>query len=148
MFERAFIARLLSQEEFIIMRTAAREAAFKTVFASRFTGGLDGNLASAFKKSDNLDGDDENYLVRVLGIISSHENDFLQLVDKHSKSFPESRLYPADKSILLVALAEIKYMDDIPEAVSINEAANIASKYSSAKSASFISGILSEIVRD
>ena len=36
-------------------------------------------------------------------------------------------------------------MDDIPFAVSLNEAANIASKYSSEKSASFISGILSGV---
>ena len=50
-----------------------------------------------------------------------------------------------DKSVLLVALAEIIHMADIPYAVSINEAANIASKYSSEKSASFVSGILSEV---
>ena len=46
---------------------------------------------------------------------------------------------------MLVALAEILYMDDIPDKVSLNEAANIASKYSSEKSASFISGVLSAI---
>ena len=48
----------------------------------------------------------------------------------------------------MIALAEIMYFDGIPEAVSVNEAANIASKYSSEKSASFVSGILSEIIRD
>jgi len=46
---------------------------------------------------------------------------------------------------LLIGLAEILYVDDIPEKVSMNEAANIASKYSSAKSASFITGILSAV---
>ena len=39
-------------------------------------------------------------------------------------------------------------MEEIPSAVSVNEAANIASKYSSAKSASFVSGILAEIIRE
>ena len=62
--------------------------------------------------------------------------------------FPESGLFPADKSILFIALAEILYTDDIPDAVAVNEAANIASKYSSEKSASFVSGILSEIIRE
>jgi transcription termination factor NusB len=37
-------------------------------------------------------------------------------------------------------------MDDVPDKVALNEAANIASKYSSAKSASFITGILSAIM--
>jgi N utilization substance protein B len=67
-------------------------------------------------------------------------------LDKHSLSFPEKRIYPADRSILLIALAEILYMNDIPDKVSVNEAANIASKYSSEKSASFITGILSAVI--
>ena len=130
------------------MRTAAREAVFKIVFASRFTGELDAELEKTLKKTEKLDGDDSEYVKRVLAILSEHENEFLNILDGHSKIFPESRLFPADKSILLVALSEIKYMDDIPAVVSVNEAANIASKYSSAKSASFISGILSEIIKE
>ena len=62
--------------------------------------------------------------------------------------FPESRLFPADRSVLLIALAEIFYCEDIPDAVSVNEAANIASKYSSIKSASFVSGVLAEILKE
>lgn len=130
------------------MRTAAREAAFKIVFASRFTEEYDKNLASALIKSDKLDGDDCEYLNRILNLLAEHDNELIQLLDKVSKDFPESRLFPADKSILLVALCEIKYMDDIPVTVSVNEAANIASKYSTVKSASFVSGILSEIIKE
>ena len=130
------------------MRTAAREAAFKLVFASRFTGELDVDLENTLKKSEHLGNDDNEYVERVLAILSEHEDELLKIIDDHSTYFPESRLFPADKSILLVALAEIKYMDDIPAAVSANEAANISSKYSSAKSASFISGILSDIIKE
>ncbi len=130
------------------MRTTAREAAFKIVFASQFTGAEDEELKRALIKADKLDGDDCGYLDRVLTAVFSHERELLDIVDGYSRDFPESRLYPADKSIFLIALAEIKYMDDIPDVVSLNEAANIASKYSSAKSASFISGILSEIIKD
>ncbi|MDE7301671.1 MAG: transcription antitermination protein NusB, partial [Clostridia bacterium] len=46
---------------------------------------------------------------------------------------------------LMISLAEILYIDDIPDKVSMNEAANIASKYSSEKSATFITGILSAV---
>lgn len=130
------------------MRTTARETVFKLVFASRFTGEIDSGLEKALEKLEHLDSDDNKYVERVLKIISEHEDELVNLIDKYSRDFPESRLFPADKSILLVALAEIKYMDDIPDVVSINEAANISSKYSSAKSASFISGILSEIIKE
>lgn len=130
------------------MRTAAREVAFKITFASRFTGTFDHELERALAKAENLTKDDCEYVKRIIDALSLHEGELLQLIDENSRDFPESRLFPADKSALLVALAEIKYFDDIPNVVSINEAANISSKYSSPKSASFISGILSQIIKE
>lgn len=124
------------------MRAKAREVAFQIVFASRF-GEAEKGLKTAMYK--NLNKDDVEYCERVLSLVEEHETDFTQILDERSRAFPESRLFPADKSILLIALAEILHMDDIPFAVSLNEAANIASKYSSEKSASFISGILSGV---
>lgn len=129
------------------MRTSAREAAFKIIFASRFTGEIDINLLGQFVKPDKLDEDDCGYIKKVCRIISEHEEEFLAELDRLSHDFPECRIFPADKAIMLIAFAEIKYMDDVPDVVSVNEAANISSKYSSEKSASFISGILSEVIK-
>lgn len=131
-----------------IMRTKAREVVFEVIFASRFSDGIDCNLKNVLYKKENLSKDDVVYADRVFNLISEHEKEFEKLIDNISMSFPQSRLYPADFSVLLIALAEIKFMDDIPVAVSINEAANIASKYSSAKSASFISGILAAVTKE
>ena len=129
------------------MRTKAREVVFQVLFASSFTGEVDNGLKNALCKNENLDGKDAEYIDGVLNIIGGHKSEFEEIIDKFSISFPSARIYPADKSILLVALAEIKFMDDIPPAVSANEAANIASKYSSEKSASYVSGILSEVIK-
>lgn len=129
------------------MRVKAREVAFQIVFASRF-GEVEKGLKSALYKKENLTEDDIKYCDKILSLVSEHESEFTEIIDKRSLAFPESRLFPADKSILFIALAEILYMDDVPFAVSVNEAANIASKYSSEKSASFISGILSEVKKD
>lgn len=126
------------------MRTKAREVAFQVVFASRF-GEVEKGLKSALYKKENLNKDDIEYCDKVLSLVAEHEKDFAQIIDERSVAFPETRLFPTDKSVLLVALAEILHMPDIPHAVSVNEAANIASKYSSEKSASFVSGILSEV---
>lgn len=128
------------------MRTQARETAFEVIFASLFNGGTDEKLAAALSKNNKLSEDDVNYLNRVLQIAEEHRDEFARIIDSRSVAFPEARLFPADKSLLMVALAEIKYMDDVPAVVSVNEAANLASKYSSPKSASFISGILSGII--
>ena len=84
----------------------------------------------------------------MLGIIRVHKDEFTEILNSRSRLFPEARLFPADRSVLFIALAEILYRDDIPDTVSVNEAANIASKFSSEKSASFVSGILAEVIRE
>ena len=129
------------------MRTTARETLFKIIFASQFSETEEG-VKLALYKADKLDEKDIAYCEDILELIGQHGGKITELIDGHSRLFPESRLFPADRSLLQIALAEILYYGDVPKAVSINEAANIASKYSTEKSASFISGVLSEIVRE
>ncbi|MCH5142678.1 MAG: transcription antitermination factor NusB [Clostridiales bacterium] len=129
------------------MRTKAREVVFQVLFASSFIGEVDNGLKNALCKNEKLDGNDLEYIEGILKSVGEHKSEFEEIIDRYSISFPSARIYPADKNILFVALAEIKYMDDIPPAVSANEAANIASKYSSEKSASYVSGILSEVIK-
>ncbi len=129
------------------MRTNAREAAFKILFATQFSGDA-GDTKRAVLGQKNLNKNDVDYCNAVLSAVSENKSAIAKIIDEHSRLFPESRLFPADRSVLFIAIAEIMYFDDIPAAVSVNEAANIASKYSSEKSATFISGILSEIIRE
>lgn len=129
------------------MRTKAREVAFKLVYSSFFTGEVGQTLKKSLFEFEKLNGDDTDYVERALSVVTEHGEDITRIIDEKSYSFPESRLFPVDKSILFIALAEILYMEDIPAAVSANEAANIASLYSTEKSASFISGILAEVIK-
>ena len=130
-----------------IMRTTARETLFKIIFASQFTHSADEGFKRSLYKAEKLDEKDVEYCTAILNIIDEHRDEFVRILDERSRLFPESRLFPADRSILFIALAEILYFDDVPKAVSVNEAANIASKYSTERSASFVSGILSEIIK-
>lgn len=129
------------------MRTVARETLFKLIYASEFSDGRDEDLKIALFKAAELTADDVDYCGRVLAVLDGHGQEFIEILDKNSISFPEKRIFPSDRAILLVGLAEILYMDDIPDKVTLNECANIASKYSSAKSASFITGILSGVAK-
>lgn len=128
------------------MRTTARETLFKLLFSSQFSSSDNGELKRVLYKSDKLDENDIKYCNGVLQKLTANLQNITNIIDKYSYSFPQSRIYPADKSILYIAITEILYFDDIPDKVSVNEAANIASKYSSEKSASFISGILSSVI--
>ena len=129
------------------MRTDAREAAFKILFSAQFNDGFEYTKRSVIS-FENFDKNDLTYCDSIVDCVIENKDKLTKIIDEHSRLFPESRLFPADRSILLIALAEILYFDDIPPAVSVNEAANIASKYSSGKSATFISGILSEIIKE
>lgn len=129
------------------MRTNARETAFKILFAVQFNGEIEESKRSIMGL-EKLEKNDIDYCNAIIATVTEHRAELLKIIDEHSRIFPESRLFPADRSILLIAIAEILYFDDIPSAVSVNEAANIASKYSTEKSATFISGILSEIIKE
>lgn len=129
------------------MRTKARETAFKILFAAQFSDNVD-SMKRAIIKQEGLNENDVAYCNGILSTVNENKDRLVQIIDEHSRLFPESGLFPADRSILLIAIAEILFLDDIPPAVSVNEAANIASKYSSEKSATFVSGILSEIIRE
>jgi len=57
------------------------------------------------------------------------------------------RMASIDRNIMRFATYELLFMKDIPPAVSINEALEIAKKYSAAESAAFINGILDRIAK-
>ena len=60
--------------------------------------------------------------------------------------FADYRIYPADRAALLLALAEIRYLDDVPPVVSVSEATALARKYSTERSADFVNGVLGGII--
>ena len=129
------------------MRTTARETVFKILFSSQFNDDIK-ELKNSLYKIEKLNKNDTEYCDQILNTVASNREKLIEIIDERSKLFPQVRMFHADRSIILIALAEIMFIPDIPSAVSVNEAANIASKYSSEKSASFISGILSEVIKE
>jgi N utilization substance protein B len=58
-----------------------------------------------------------------------------------------SRLSQVDRSILRLSTYQLKFCDDIPDKVVINEAIELAKKYSGAQSPKFVNGVLDAIMR-
>ena len=69
-------------------------------------------------------------------------------ITAHSKEWDLDRLPGIDRNILRIAIYEIKWCSDIPNAVAIDEAVNMAKALSTDESAGFINGILAEINRE
>ena len=129
------------------MRNAAREAALNVVFAQQFnTDCLDVLKKKVFKQF-KLEKEDD--LLFANSLISAVETNRLQLIEGIENAchhYLENRINPMDKSILLIAMAEIKYFDEIPNVVSVSEATGLARKYSTEKSADFVNGVLSGVI--
>lgn len=71
-----------------------------------------------------------------------------QLIDKYLINWTLERLSLVDKTILRMSLYEMIYIEDIPYAVSINEALELAHMYSDEDASKFINGILSKIIKE
>lgn len=127
------------------MRNEAREAALKVLFAEQFNSDNLEELKRALLK--NLKEEDAAFAEELLSAVRLHKDELIREIDSHILNFKENRLYAEDKCILLIAVAEIKYFDSIPEIVSVNEAVNLATKYSTERSADFVNGVLAGVIK-
>ncbi|MEX2657081.1 MAG: transcription antitermination factor NusB [Balneolales bacterium] len=71
-----------------------------------------------------------------------HREQAEDLIRKHISNWEIDRLAIVDRIILQIAISELISFDDIPTKVTINEAIEIAKKYSTAQSGRFVNGIL------
>lgn len=125
-------------------RKQSREEIFKLVFEYAMTKEID---ETALNESVSTFVEDSKYIKNVYNGVIEHFDELSELIGSFSTGFAIDRIYKIDLAILLVALYEIKYVDDIPANVSINEALNLSKIYSTDKSSGFINGILANFVK-
>ncbi len=68
-------------------------------------------------------------------------------IEKNLKGWSKSRISKVSLALLRMAIAEMKYLDDIPVGVSINEAVEICKIYGSDEDKSFVNGVLGSVAR-
>src|SRR6185436_6379737 len=74
-----------------------------------------------------------------------HRTESDELIRKYSKNWDLPRIAAVDRNILRLAIYEMLHRDDIPPVVSINEAVDIAKKFSTQDSGKFVNGILDSV---
>lgn len=77
--------------------------------------------------------------------INAHADDIDRLLADHSHNWRVERMSSVDRNILRIAVFEMRYSQEIPAQVAINEALEIAKRYSLQDSVAFINGILDAI---
>lgn len=71
-----------------------------------------------------------------------------EIINRNSHRWEVSRLSAPLRAILRIAVYEIKYRDDIPEPVSVNEAIELAKSYDNPEAGSFVNGILAGVLKE
>ena len=74
-----------------------------------------------------------------------HRDEADGIIKKHAKNWELHRIAAVDRNILRLAIYEMLHRDDIPPIVSINEAVDIAKKFSTQDSGKFVNGILDKV---
>lgn len=137
-------------------RREIREAALCMVFDYSFHNEGEGdeqlelyldNFQDKDKKNISDELRNDAYFTKVYFGVISNLGELDDIISSHSKRWSSARISRVSRSILRLALYEIKYMDDIPTQVSINEAVELAKKFDSDESYTFINGILGAAVR-
>ena len=70
------------------------------------------------------------------------------IIQKHAKNWDLHRMAVVDRNVMRLAIFEMCFRDDIPPVVSINEAVDIAKKFSTQDSGKFVNGILDKVKED
>jgi transcription antitermination protein NusB len=68
-----------------------------------------------------------------------------EVIRRHAKNWDLHRMAIVDRNVMRLGVYEILHRDDIPPVVSINEAVDVAKKFSTADSGKFVNGILDKV---
>jgi len=128
-----------------LKRHEIREGAFLILYQLLFGTSLeeiDELNAEAFDMAKN---EETNEIVN--GVLE-HNAELVEIIGRYSKTRSAARIAKVNLVILKIAVFEMKYCDRVPNAVAINEAVELAKKYSQKSDSSFINGILSSYMRE
>ncbi|MFH1904176.1 MAG: transcription antitermination factor NusB [bacterium] len=137
-------------------RRKGRELVLTLLYRAEFSS--DKNIKRAIENIIKLDPtglDTEQYGSNIAdfaedlfrGVLANRET-IDKLLEKYLEHWEIDRVAVIDKSIMKMAIYEILFRDDIPDVVSINEAVELAKKYSTENSGGFVNGILDRIRKD
>ena len=129
------------------MRSIAREVVFKYTFSKLFNP-TDEELFSVLKKDASLNADDSAFADKLLKYSVAGTEKYSAVIEESSKQFKLNRIFPADKCILIMGMAEMDNFPETPTIVIIDEATKLAAKFTTERSPDFVNGIIAEYAKN
>ncbi len=130
------------------MRALAREIAFKKIYESMFNQNSNEDLQLLFDLDNLTDDEDKQFVNTLVQLYFDNKIEIDETINKLLVDYSPERIFKIDRAIISLATVEMKYYKQTPLAVVINEAVNLAKKYGTDKSYSFVNGILKSISKE
>jgi len=131
-------------------RTKARKRALDILFQSDIRGDdLSVTLAAEAKRAANEPARESSWLYAreiVDGVIDNRD-EIDEQITTFAKDWSLARMPAVDRALLRMAVWEILYSDEVPTAVAIDEAVELAKEFSTDDSGAFVHGVLARIAR-
>lgn len=129
-------------------RRELRENVFKMLFRVEFheEGEMTCQLGMMDDELENIKEEDAAYINNKCSEIIAKIPELDEAINASTTGWKTSRMGKVDLSIIRLAVYEIKYEEDVPAKVAINEAVELAKLYGTDNSASFVNGVLAKFV--
>ena len=123
-------------------RRRAREEALRILFQIEFEDAEFQKVVAQYWENRKIHDEIKEYSTWLVNGIISHKGEIDNTIQSVSEHWRISRMALVDRNILRMAVFEILYEENIASAIIINEAIEIARKYSGDEAATFVNGIL------
>ena len=130
-------------------RRELREQIFKLIFRAEFYDReeLPEQEKLFFEDYElNMKPEDETYISEKSNKILEKLDEIDGMINQEAKGWTTERMGKIELTILRLAIYEIKFDEDVPAGVAINEAVEIAKKFGQEESAGFVNGVLAKFV--
>jgi transcription antitermination protein NusB len=97
---------------------------------------------------DEVEPDTRGFAEDIFRVATARDTEIDALIEKHSANWKLARMSSVDRNVLRTAVAEMVGFRGTPAPIVINEALEIARRYSSAESINFLNGVLDAIARE
>ena len=85
--------------------------------------------------------------IRVRGVLE-HLDEIDEMISTHAKNWEMFRIGSVERNVLRLSVYELKYCDDVPNPVIMNEAVDLAKYFSNSEAGRFVNGVLDKIRKD
>ena len=129
-------------------RRELRENVFKMLFRVEFheEDEMSGQLGMMDEELENVKEEDSAYINNKCSDIIAKLPEIDEAINASTTGWKTTRMGKVDLTIIRLAVYEIKYEEDVPAKVAINEAVELAKLYGTDNSASFVNGVLAKFV--